>query len=88
MITKMSTPKSNGEGNECYIELSPIPNSFKTTRVMPRLNQAVDIGHGSFKLTPQRLVHGLSGRYDWMELCNKFNQCKTFDDLQLLVLLP
>ena len=42
----MSTPKSNGEGKECYIELSPIPNSFKTTRVMPRLNQAADVGHG------------------------------------------
>ena len=52
---------------------------------MPTLNQAVDISHGSFKLTPQRLVHGLSGRYNWMEWCNKFNQCKTFDDLQLLV---
>ena len=85
VITKMSTPKSNGEVKERYVELSPIPNSFQTTRVMPRLNQAVDICHGSFKITPQRLVHGLSGRYDWMELCNKFNQYKTFDDLQLLV---
>ena len=85
VITKMSTPKSNGEVKECYIELSPIPNSFQTTRLMPRLNQAVDIGYGSFELPLQRLVHDLSGRYDWMELCNKFNQYRTFDDLQLLV---